>query len=544
MIRKLPPELIREIAAGEVVSGPTDVVRELLENALDAGATRLQIELEAGGLERIVVSDNGQGIPKEELALALEQHTSSKLTDLDKIRTLGFRGEGLWAIRQVARVRLTSRPTHQLGGATLTACQDHTELHEHPAPAGTRVEVTALFHHLPARRKALEAPAAEGRKVVHLVSRYLLHRPELALRLVVDGEEKIAHAGGGFPEVAKLLWGSVVANRLLPLEAREGGLRLGGLLSRPELSRPRRDRLLLALNQRPVEWPEPLLQAVLTAYKELLPSGQFPVGVLNLELPSEHLLINTSPDKSKVRLVRPEPVLGFVSQAVQALLFAHPLARALPEPTPLSGPAPVQRTQFPRLRYLGSFRALYLLAEAEAELYMVDQHAAHERILYEELLRRYREEPPLELPHPEIVHLSLEEETRLAERQEALEQAGLQLEAFGPSKYRIRSIPAFLAGYPSLVGEVVKGSLASPSFTTAWRTVLARLACLPAIKAGHPLSTASAQALLDALAGCELPWVCPHGRPTALVLSEAELARRFGRRGVRAVVEPALFKNE
>lgn len=535
MIRKLPPDLIREIAAGEVVSGPADVVRELLENALDAGATRLLIELLGGGLDRIVVSDNGAGIPREDLPLALERHTTSKFTTLQHITTLGFRGEGLWAIRQAARVRLTSRPPHQLGGAILTAFQDQAELHEHPAPAGTRVEVTALFSHLPARRNALEAPAAEGRKVVQLVSRYLLHRPQVALRLLVDGDEKIAHAGGGFAEVAKLLWGSVVANRLLPLEASEGAFRLCGLLSRPELSRPRRDRLLLALNGRPVEWPEPLLQAVLAAYKELLPAGQFPVGVLNLDVPAEHLLVNTSPDKSRVKLIRSETILGFVSQAVQNLLSAHPLARALPEPTPLTGPVPVQRARFPRLRYLGSFRELYLLAESGDELYVVDQHAAHERILYEELSRRFREEPPLELPHPELISLSLGEELNFAERAEELEQAGLFLEPFGPGKYRIRSIPAFLAGHPSLVPEVVRGSLGTASFAEAWRSVLARLACLPAIKAGHPLVNASAQALLDALAECELPWVCPHGRPTVLVMGELELARRFGRRGLRAV---------
>ncbi len=535
MIRRLPPELVREIAAGEVIASPADVVRELLENALDAGATRIHLELWGGGRERIVVTDNGVGIPREELALALEVHTTSKLTDLTRITTLGFRGEGLWAIRQAGRVRLTSRPAHQLGGATLTAFQEEVRLEEHPAPAGTRVEVTALFHHLPARRSALESAAAEGRKVVQLVSRYLLHRPEVALRLVVDGEERIAHAGGGFAEVARLLWGSVVANRLLALQAAEGPFRLRGLLSRPELSRPRRDRLFLALQGRPVEWPEPLLQTVLSAYRELLPQGQFPLGVLNLELPPEHLLVNTSPDKSRVRLISPEPVLGFVGRAVQGLLSAHPLARALPEPTPLSGPAPVQRAAFPRLRYLGRFRELYLLAEAEDELYVVDQHAAHERILFEELSRRFREEAPLELPHPELLTLSLGEEMSYAERAEALEEAGLYLEPFGPGTYRIRKVPAFLAGHPSLIPEVVKGSLGAASFQQAWRHVLARLACLPAIKAGHPLAQASAQALLDTLAQCELPWVCPHGRPTALVMSELELARRFGRRGLRAV---------
>lgn len=535
MIRRLPLELIREIAAGEVVTGPADVVRELLENALDAGATRVNIELLGGGLDSIVVADNGAGIPKEELALALEHHATSKLTDTAHITTLGFRGEGLWAIRQAANVKLTSRPANQLGGATARAFQDELELSEHPAPLGSRVEVSQLFVHWPARRSALESPAVEGRRVLQLVSRYLLHRPQLALKFSLEGEEKISHAGSGFAEAVKLLWGSVIANRLLELESPPELYRLSGLLSRPELSRPRRDRLLLAINGRPVEWPENLLQAVSNAYKELLPSGQFPVGVLNLELPLEALLVNTAPDKSKIKLITPEPVLAFVSRTVQALLAAHPLARSLPEPTPMSGPSPVQRSHFPRLRFLGSFRELYLLAETEDELYVIDQHAAHERILYEELSSRYRAEAPLALPHPELVSLSLGEEMNFAERAGELETAGLLLEPFGAGKYRIRTVPAFLAGHPSLVIEVVKGSLGSASFSEAWRNILARLACLPAIKAGHSLSVASAQSLLDTLAQCELPWVCPHGRPTVLVMGELELARRFGRRGQRAI---------
>ncbi|MDX2006249.1 MAG: DNA mismatch repair endonuclease MutL [Meiothermus sp.] len=535
MIRRLPPELIREIAAGEVVAAPADVVRELLENALDAGATRLSVELFGGGLDKIVLTDNGAGIARAELALALEHHATSKLTDTAHIATLGFRGEGLWAIRQAAKVRLTSRPAAQLGGATASAFQEEVSLAEHPAPAGTRVEVSELFVHWPARRSALESPAAEGRRVVQLVSRYLLHHPPLALRLTVDGEEKINHAGAGFAEAAKLLWGAVVANRLLELDSPDELYRLSGLLSRPELSRPRRDRLHLAINGRPVEWPEGLLGAVLSAYKELLPSGQFPVGVLNLELPLEAVLVNTAPDKSKIRLITPEPILAFVSRTVQGLLAAHPLARALPEPTPMSGPAPVQRASFPRLRFVGSFRELYLLAETDDELYVVDQHAAHERILYEELSQRYRAEPPLELPHPELLGLSLGEEMSFAERSEELEKAGLALEPFGSGQYRVRTVPAFLAGHPSLIAEVVKGSLGGSSFTEAWRGILARLACLPAIKAGHPMSAASAQNLLDVLSGCELPWVCPHGRPTVLVMGELELARRFGRRGQRAI---------
>jgi DNA mismatch repair protein MutL len=534
MIRVLPEYVIREIAAGEVVAGPVDVVRELVENALDAGATRIMVELLGGGIDRITVVDNGLGIPKSELPLAVEPHATSKLQDLDRIATLGFRGEGLWAIAQAGVLKLTSRPSQQLGGATLVAHQDQVTLDEHPAPAGTRAEVSELFFHLPARRRSLESASAESRKVLALLSRYLLHRPGLALKCILDGEEKLAHAGGGFMEVARLLWGPVTANRLLSLQGSSPERSLAGLLSRPELSRPRRDRLHLAVNGRPAEWPEPLLQSVVAAYRELLPSGQYPVGVINLELPPEEVLVNTSPDKSRVRLLSPEPVLDLVRSAVQNLLAAHPLARSLPEPTPLMGPAPAKGS-FPSLRHLGTYRDLYLLAEAEDELYVVDQHAAHERIVFEELERRYQSEPPLELPDPEILALTPDEELAYLERAHQLESAGLTLESFGPGRYRVRSVPAFLTGYPNLVAEVIRSTLIGPAFSDAWRGVLARLACLPAIKAGHVLSGASAQALLDGLAGCSLPWVCPHGRPTALVLSELELARRFGRRGVRAV---------
>jgi DNA mismatch repair protein MutL len=537
MIRQLPEDIIREIAAGEVISSPVDVVRELLENALDAQATRVSISLLGGGLDRITVSDNGLGIPRDQLALALEQHATSKLTDLTRIASLGFRGEGLWAIRQSGHVRLSSRPAGQLGGATAEAFGSTLLLSDHPAAVGSHVHVTELFAHLPARRNSLDH-STEGRRVLQLVSRYLLHLPQISLRLNLDGAEKINHAGSGHLEAAKLLWGPVIANRLLPVQTEDGFFKLSGLISRPELARPRRDRLLLAINNRPVEWPEGLLQALLKAYKELLPSGQFPLGVLNLELPLEYTLVHTSPDKSKMRLTQQGPVLAFLERSIGSLLSSHSLARTLPGPTVLVGPK--QSSSFPSLTYAGSFRGLYLLAQAEDALYIVDQHAAHERILYEELTRRYVLEPPVELVHPELISLSLNEELSYGEKSGDLEQAGLLLEAFGPGTYRVRSIPAFLVGHPTLIAEVVKNTLGNDSFTEAWRSVLARLACLPAIKAGHSLSQNMAQDLLDALAQCTLPWVCPHGRPTVLVMHELELAKQFGRRNQRAISRPKL----
>lgn len=533
-IRKLPPELIREIAAGEVVSAPVDVLKELLENALDAGASRLSVTLDEGGIERIRVQDNGTGILAEELPLAAEAHSTSKLASLQNIRTLGFRGEGLYAVRHAARLTLTSRPSTQLGGLTLTAEGDSVQTQPRPAPNGTTAEVTRLFGRLPARYSALETPAAEGKRAVTLLNRYLLHHPHVQLGLEQDGESRWSYAGGSFYEAAKFVWGPVTANRLLALGSSEDDVSVQGLISRPELTRPRRDRLLLAVNGRPVEWNDTLLRAVLAPYRELLPSGHFPVGILNLTVPPETVLVNTTPDKTRVRFLQPARVADALQTAVGEALADHPLAPSLPDFHTVQGINAAPRHGFPLLTFLGTYRDLYLLAEGSAQLWVVDQHAAHERILFETLERRYQDEPPVELPHAELLPLTPEDEATYLERQAELAQRGLVLEPFGIGRWRVRRVPAFLLGHPELVIGVVSDALGRGSTNEAWRAVLGRLACLPALKAGHKLAHAEAQTLLDALAQCRTPWACPHGRPTALVLSELELARKFGRRGVRA----------
>ena len=538
MIRKLPPELVREIAAGEVISSPVDVVKELLENALDAGASRLELQLLDGGITRIELKDNGKGITKEELLLAVEAHSTSKLESIDNISTLGFRGEGLHAIRYAARISLTSRPAKQLGGATLIAQQDNLDLQENPAPAGTTAIVTQLFNYLPARLSTLETPASETKKIINLLSRYLLHHPYLNFKLSTDEEQRWSYAGGSFTEGVKFIWGGVTANRLLDLDAEQGAYKLTGLLSRPELSRARRDRLFLAVNGRPVEWTDELLKAILTAYKELLPTNLYPVGIINLVVPPNEVLVNTSPDKSRVRFLARQEVVHFVETAIKQLLSTHPLARALPELHNAEVISQAPNHSFPELKHIGTYRELYLLAEAEGQLWMVDQHAAHERILYEELQKRYQVEEPVTLEAPELINLTPEEIASYNERNEKLSEFGLKLEPFGKDTFRLSAIPALLAGHPALITDVIKGTLGQSSVEEAWRKVLARLACLPAIRAGHHLSEATAQALLDALGQCEIPWSCPHGRPTALVLSELEVARRFGRRGIRSTLAP------
>ncbi len=529
MIRDLPAHLIREIAVGEVLSSPVDVVKELLDNALDAGANRLELELIEGGIKSIILTDNGQGMSLDDLPRAIEQHKTSKLESLSHITTLGFRGEGLYALQHAAKLKLTSRPVAQLGGASLYAHAGQTQFEEHPAPSGTRAEVSELFEHLPTRKQVLDPAPEEFRKISQLLAHYLLHYPHLKLKLMTDGNLRWHYAGGNFREAIKFFWGPVTANRLISLKFSQASLSLEGLISRPELTRPRRDRLLLAVNGRPISWQERWTKAVLSAYGELLPVGHYPVGVLNLQLPTEDVLVSTAPDKTSVRFMHEENVLAFLQDALLATLASHPLAPALPQLEPSESLVSAPRHRFPDLKHLGTYQELYLLAEAEGQLWIVDQHAAHERILFEELEIRYQTEAAFELQHAELIPLSQEEAANFQARQLELASLGIRLEPFGGSQWRLRSVPAFLAGHSHLLAEVIKESLHYETLQQAWRQILGRLACLPAIKAGHALSSAKAQVLLDQLRQCHTPWSCPHGRPTTLVLTELELAKRFKR---------------
>ena len=529
MIRSLSADLIREIAVGEVLSAPVDVVKELLDNALDAGANRLELELWEGGIKKIVLSDNGQGMSLADLPLAVEQHKTSKLESLSQITTLGFRGEGLYALQHAAKLKLTSRPATQLGGASLFAHAGQVRLEEHPTPSGTRAEVSELFKHLPSRRQVLDLAPEEFRKISQLLAHYLLHHPQLKFKLLTDGNLRWHYAGGSFREAVKFFWGPVTANRLLKLSYSQAAFSLEGLISRPELTRPRRDRLLLAVNGRPIAWQERWSKAVVAAYGELLPLGHYPLGVINLVLPPEDVLVNTAPDKSTVRFMHETQVLDFLQEALQATLSAHPLAPAMPQLEPRETLSSAPRHRFPELKHLGTYQELYLLAEAEGQLWIVDQHAAHERVLFEDLESRYQREAPFELKHAELISLSHEEVAQFEARQSELEALGFKLEPFGGAQWRLRSVPAFLAGHKHLLADIVKESLHYENLHHAWRQILGRLACLPAVKAGHSLSQAKAQVLLDQLRQCQTPWSCPHGRPTTLVLSELELAKRFKR---------------
>lgn len=536
-IAVLPPQVARLIAAGEVVSRPLDVVRELLDNALDAGATRIELEVGGGGLELIRVRDNGCGIPAASAALAARRHATSKLSPETcgaalRVTTLGFRGEALWAAAQAGDLNVLTRPAAQVGACEVRAHGETVEVARVSAPAGTTVTVTGLFAALPARRRTQLPPAAEVREITALVGRYVLHHPGLSWRLVVDGEPRLVHAPADTRGAVASVYGPLSANRVMAVEAAG----VTGVVSRPELTRTRRDRMHFSVNGRPVQAPPELEKAVIEGFAELLSAGAAPLCVLNLTVAPEDHDPNIHPAKQVVALAELPEVAARLRAAVASALAAHPLARAAPALLAAPSPAPDARPggSFPAMTLLGVYQELYLLAQGEGDLWVVDAHAAHERVLYERLTRELGVAAPLPLPEPELLHLTPEQLARLHERGPELRAWGLDIEDFGAGLARLRAVPAALAALPvprlhEQIVEVALGGGPDPR-----REVLGRLACAPALKAGM-LDLHSGAAVLAALEACELPWACPHGRPTTLRLSERDLAHAFGRRGVRDV---------
>jgi DNA mismatch repair protein MutL len=534
-IRVLPESLRREIAAGEIIARPSDAVKELLENALDAGATRIEVLLRGAGLDLIRVSDDGLGIPAEEVELAMERFATSKLETIESISTLGFRGEALWSMAFAADVILITRPKVQLGGAKLSVLDGERKLEKVTCGTGTTVEIKNLFARFPARKAGLESAALETRRVLSLVQRYVLHHPNVAWRVMVDSDVRLLHTPSGFREAVATVYGAMTANRLLNLDFEQDGVQVSGVITRPELARPRADRMHVAINNRPVELETNIENSVLRAFSTLLPKNHCPSMVLNIVVPPELVNQNAHPGKLRVALLEAKHVEKVVEAAIIQVLTAQPLAPSVPEPRVVQAPQAI-RSVFPSLRLIGAYRDTYLIAESDdGDLWLLDQHAAHERIIFEELENSFLLAESLELPKPELLTLPPDMELALETKREELSTWGFTFENFGGGLHRIASIPrAFIAIRLETVVDVLARALNAPD---ARRDFLARMACLPAIKAGHKLETAQGIVLLEALRACRVPWACPHGRPTALKLSERDLAHQFGRRSARDVAK-------
>ncbi|HQV93563.1 MAG TPA: DNA mismatch repair endonuclease MutL [Anaerolineales bacterium] len=589
-IRLLSPEVASQIAAGEVIERPASVVKEALENSLDAGARTISISVEEAGKQLIEIADDGLGIPSAELELAASRHATSKLVrsdDLFSIVTLGFRGEALASIGSVSRMTITSRVEGEKEGARLIVeggkAKKPTQV---GSPVGTVVRVEDLFYNVPARLKFLKADVTERRAIDALVTRYALAYPGKRFKLT-DGKNVVLQTSGDGDRRAILaaLYGVDVAKQMLEVMAEEEGYKLSGFISPTSLTRSNRKEITFFINGRWVQSVS-LNTALLQAYHTLLMVGRYPLTALFLEIDPREVDVNVHPAKAEARFRNQDKIFSFVQRSARKALLAYsPVPNVAPslwgttrtvpsqsnsvgldwaighDETPETreqrlenrdqlsvrsaqsavGSSNEQTTfeRIPLLRLIGQIGATYLAAEGPDGLYLIDQHAAHERVLFEKLMAQHelKKIPSQSLLTPAVVTLPPQTTQLLITQLPVLNHFGFDVEEFGPNTFQVRAMPALFAGSdPSsalraLVEDFEEDE--APLKDEVEKKLAARVCKRMAVRAGMSLSADEQRALLTDLEACDSPRTCPHGRPTMIHLSVDLLERQFGRRGAR-----------
>ncbi|SFG60694.1 DNA mismatch repair protein MutL [Halopelagius inordinatus] len=556
-VRRLDDETVARIAAGEVVTRPEDAVVELLENAIDAGSTRVTVTVEGDGTDLLRVRDDGRGMSESDAALAVERHTTSKLGGADRassdpadaletVETLGFRGEALPSIAAAGTLELVTNDGGPRGTRVRVEGGEKTVTAAGRA-RGTTVEVRDLFAEMPARRRSLASSRAEFARVSDAVSRYALVHPEVAFTLVHDGSEVFTTPGSGADADAVLgVYDRDVAGQSTTFEAErtveDDGesvtVTVDGLLAYPSVTRARRDHVYTAVNGRAFP-SNALRRAVVEGYGDLLPDGRAPVAVVRVSLPPSWADHNVHPAKREVRLRAGAAVTEAVRDAVAEALATADLRRSGELDLDLERslePLSETESEFEDATVIGQYRGLYLLCESDGELLVVDQHAAHERVNYERLRAATEGAPDsAAVDPPATVSLSPALAATAAERREELAALGYDIDPFGGGTVRVAAVPAPMgrAASPESVRDALD-ALANGETPDAGREeMLKDLACHPSLKAGEELSDEDAAALVERLGECERPYACPHGRPTVLTIDEETLVRGFGRRATR-----------
>jgi len=540
-IKVLDQQLVSKIAAGEVVERPASVVKELVENALDANATLISVEVQGGGTSLIRMADSGCGIPETEVELAFHRYATSKidrLTDLERITTLGFRGEALPSIAAVADVEITTIAEGEAVGSHLKLQNgDIISREKRGRPRGTTVTVRHLFRNVPARLKFLKSPATENGHIANLVSQYALAYPEVRFTLSIDGRTTLQTTGNGMlRDVAAEVYGMDIATSMLNVDRTDDLPLVTGLISPPSLSRSTRDYLSFFVNRR---WVRSglLAKAVTDAYQGQLMSGKNPIAILNIALPPEDLEVNVHPAKTEVRFRNSQSVYTAVIKAIEHSLAQSPLPKfkTEAEPAPLLSAESFDLASLPILRVVGQLSSSYILAEGPLGLYLIDQHAAHERILFEKILEE-RSQQKLEIQgllEPVTIELSPQQEQVLNEKGELLVKFGFTLEPFGGRSYLLRALPAVVKnGDPAEAVKTLLDSLAGDEEPARREERVAEsLACHSAIRAGESLTEEEMRELVRQLEQTQKPRTCPHGRPSMVHLSSRQLEREFRRSG-------------
>jgi DNA mismatch repair protein MutL len=550
-VHELDPETVDHIAAGEVVTRPVAVVKELVENSLDAGAESVTVTVERGGLDRIRVADDGHGMSEADALLAVERHTTSKIAgvaDVSRVRTLGFRGEALPSIAEVARLNLTTKAAADGARGTRVVVEAGEKRTESAGrDVGTTVEVTELFARTPARRKSLAGPKTEFSRISSLVTRYALLRPDVRFRLRHDDRETFATPGTGDPTDALLgVYDRQVAGASTTVEwaasgegarGEAGDIAVSGVVCYPSVTRARPTHVHTAVNGRAVENSDPR-QAVVAGYGDLLSTGRYPVAALAVSVPPEQVDANVHPAKERVAFVDSEAVTAAVESAVRDALAGEDLTRTADlafdldsSLTPVAGDSTLADVSV-----IGTFRDLYLLCERDDDLLVVDQHAAHERVNFERLREAVGDDvESAAIDPPETLRLSADEAATLDANRELLASLGYRVAEFGGTTYRVEAVPAPLGRVEptAALRDALDALAAGETPADAREDLLRDLACHPSLKAGDDLSVDEATRLVKRLGACEQPYACPHGRPTVLSLDEATLATAFERGNTR-----------
>jgi DNA mismatch repair protein MutL len=573
-IQKLPEELIRLIAAGEVIERPASVLKELVENSLDAGATQIAIDIWGAGRNRIRVSDNGSGMSPEDAALALDRHATSKLRAFDDLQTLasfGFRGEALPSIAAVSRLELTTREPQAADGWRLTLNGGKLVSTSHVGvPPGTTIDVQELFFNTPARAKFMKRDSTERSHILRTVQELALAHPTVSFEISIEGKAAMRLAGvKSMRERIQDLWDIAITEKLIPLKFSQGPVSVDGFLNTVPGHQPTKSYQHLFVNRRPV-LQKSLTHAIYEAYHEWLPVGRHPVFMLFVQVDPTLIDVNVHPTKREIRFSNDRALYDLLFHQIRKLFQArqdvpvvqdgprrdfslpsylpstdnahlatssHPSLSDLPFMATATeiAPAPARRLGG-NVRILGQFQKVYLLAEQGDELLLIDQHAAAERVMYEKLLKQARladaKTQPLLTPY--IWELPPDRAERVREALPALLSMGFRLEVFGGNSFAVKESPAT---FPQLKHakrflDVFIESLEEESHDheeNAVHEAVARAACRAAIKANDPLALPEMQHLLEELAACERPMTCPHGRPTHIRLPLAELHRRFRR---------------
>jgi DNA mismatch repair protein MutL len=590
-IRLLSSEVSSQIAAGEVVERPASVIKELTENSLDAGAKNISISIADAGRTLMEVADDGHGIPANELELAAARHATSKLTqsdDLFHIQTLGFRGEALASIGSVSQMTITSRVESAKEGARLKVEGGISgKVEKVGAPVGTVVRVENLFYNVPARLKFLKTDTTERRAIDSLVTRYALAYPNIRFK-VTDGKQVTLQTSGDGDRRAIMaaLYGVDVAKQMLEVMASEDEMSLTGFISPVSLTRSNRKEITFFINGRWVQEIS-LNSALLQAYHTLLMVGRYPLTALFLDMAPEDVDVNVHPTKAEVRFRTQDKVFSFVQRSVRKALLAYtPVPAVSPQlwgsrtqtdelpsrqvgidwsvahdseltiddgPSTMENPSqPVESDRpssavngqssfagVPLLRLIGQIGATYLVAEGPDGLYLIDQHAAHERVLFEKLMAQHENKsiPSQALLAPEIVTLPPQSAKVLTDQLPFLNHFGFEVEEFGTNTFQVRAMPIlFAGGSPAMALKALVEDFEedeSPLQAEVEARLAARVCKRLAVKAGQVLTSEEQKSLLIDLENCQSPRTCPHGRPTMIHLSVDALERQFGRKGAR-----------